>query len=124
LPLFIPAVDDDGNERAGIRLPDVAVPLATYTGWNFRNPRIGAATELYPLLGSYVPFARTKAERDQAHDPRPSIAEHYQTRDVYLKRVEEAAASLVRDRYVLPDDVPGLVRHASDHWDVLMGRDQ
>ena len=87
LPLLVPQVDRDGNERSGIRLPEVAVPLATYTGWNFRNAAIGAPDQLFPLLGSYVPFARTKAERDRVRDPRLSIAERYPTRERYLGQV-------------------------------------
>src|SRR5205823_12322343 len=59
LPLLVPAVDEDGDERDGIRLPDVAVPLATYTGWNFRLPSIGSPGELVPLLGSSIPFVPT-----------------------------------------------------------------
>ena len=70
----VAAIDSDGNETAGIRLPPIAVPLATYTGWNLyaRVP-----TELCDRDGSYIPFAKTKAERDAADDPRPSIAERY-----------------------------------------------
>jgi hypothetical protein len=122
LPLLVPQVDADGNERAGIRLPDVAVPLATFTGWNFRRAAIGAPDQLFPLLGSYLPFASTKTARDQAHDPRPSIDERYPTRERYLALVEEAGAALVKDRYLLADDLTGLVKHAGDHWDLLMRR--
>src|SRR5207247_2074449 len=122
LPLLVPQVDRDGNERAGIRLPDVAVPLATLTGWNFRKPEIGAPNQLFPLLGSYVPFVRTKAERESAHDPRSSIAERYATTDRYLALVQEAGAALVKDRYLLPDDLPKLVEHAGEHWDLINHR--
>jgi hypothetical protein len=115
-------VDQDGNERAGIRLPDIAVPLATYTGWNFRNVAIGAPDQLFPLLGSYIPFAGTKAEREQTHDPRASIGERYATRDRYLTLVQQAGAGLVKDGFLLTDDLPGLVRHAGDHWDLLVRR--
>ena len=101
LPLLVPQVDQDGNERAGIRLPEVAVPLATYTGWNFRKPAIGAPDQLFPLLGSYVAFSATKAEREPAHDPRPAIDERYPTREQYLTLVQEAGAGLVKDRYLL-----------------------
>jgi len=117
LPLLVPEVDADGNERAGVRLPDVAVPLATYTGWNFRNPRIGAPEELFPLAGSYLPFAATRAERERAGDPRPSIEERYASRERYLARVEEAATALAKDGYVLADDVPLMVGRAGEHWD-------
>ena len=74
LPLLVPQVDADGNERSVIRLPEIAVPLATYTGWNFRAPSVGSPDQLYPLLGSYIPFSRTKAEREERKDPRPSVA--------------------------------------------------
>lgn len=119
LPLLVPQVDQDGNERAGIRLPDVSVPLATFTGWNFRKTSIGAPTQLFPLLGSYVPFAGTKAERDQAGDSRPSIAERYASRERYLAQVKDAAAALVSDRYLLADDVQSIVDRGGQHWDAL-----
>ena len=63
MPLLVPQVDEDGNERAGIRLPEIAVPLATYTGWNFRKPEIGAPGELVPLLGASILFPATRAAR-------------------------------------------------------------
>ena len=68
LPLLVPQVDADGNERSGIRLPEVAVPR-TYTGWNFRSAATGGTSQLVPLLGSYIPLARTKVEREARHDP-------------------------------------------------------
>ena len=120
MPYLVPQVDQDGNERAGIRLPDVAVPLATYTGWNFRKPAIGAPGQLFPLLGSYVPFIVTKADREHTRDPRLSIEERYASRERYLALVQEAGAALVKDRYLLPDDLPSVVEHAGEHWDVLM----
>jgi alpha/beta hydrolase family protein len=122
LPLLVSQVDKDGNELGGLRLPDVIVPLATTAGWNFRKTAIGGTHMFFPLLGSYVPFASTKAERERTHDPRLSIEERYQSREQYLKQVQDAAASLVKDGYVLPDDVPSIVKHAGDHWDVLMKR--
>src|SRR5205085_10914293 len=67
---LVPQVDADGNERAGIHLPEVSVPLATYTGWNFRNAKIGGTDQLVSLLGSYIPLTATKAEREAAKDPR------------------------------------------------------
>ena len=120
LPHLVPQIDQDGNERAGIRLPDVAVPLATFTGWNFRKASIGATTQLYPLLGSYVPFPATRADRDRTHDPRLSIEERYPSRERYLMLVQEAATALARDRYLLPEDLPALMEHAGEHWDLLV----
>jgi hypothetical protein len=119
LPLVVPQVDRDGNSRGGIRLPDVAVPLATHTGWIYRNAKIGGTEQFFPLNGSYVPFARTKAEREQTGDPRPSIEERYQSREHYLTLVEEAAAPLVKNGYLLADDVARIVRRAGEHWDFV-----
>jgi hypothetical protein len=113
-------VDADGNELAGIRLPEVAVPLATYTGWNFRAPSVGAPDRLYPLLGSYIPFTRTPAEREARQDPRLSVSERYASRESYLMRIREAAAALVKERYLLQQDVEPAVARAAAHWDLVM----
>src|SRR4029077_16647842 len=118
LPFLVPQVDADGNERAGIRLPEVSVPLATYTGWNFRNSRIGGTDQLVSLLGSYVPFAQTKTEREARHDPRPSIEERYASRDQYMDLINKAAAALVKDGYLLAQDVPSVTKRAADHWEL------
>jgi hypothetical protein len=111
----VAAVDADGNETSGIRLPPIAVPLATYTGWNLyaRLP-----SELCDRDGSYIPFAKTKAERDAASDPRPSIAERYASRADYAAKVRAAAEALVRDRLLLPADAAAYVRgaEASDRF--------
>ena len=118
----MPQVDQDGNELAGVRLPDVAVPLATFTGWNFRKSAIGAPNQLFPLMGSYVAFSTTKSERERSKDPRPSIEERYPSRDRYVALVQDVAASLVKDRYLLPDDLPKLVEHAGEHYDLATRR--
>ena len=117
LPFLVPQVDADGNERAGIRLPEVVVPLATYTGWNFRNSRIGGTNQIVALLGSYVPFAQTKAEREAKHDPRRSIEERYASRDQYMDLINKAADALVKDGYLLAEDVPAVTKRAADHWE-------
>jgi hypothetical protein len=119
LPLLVPQVNADGNETAGIRLPDVAVPLATYTGWNFRRPEIGGTHLLVSLLGSYVPLARTRAEREARRDPRPSIEERDASRAAYLSRVRGAADALVGSRHLLAEDVELVMRRSADHWDLL-----
>ena len=121
LPLLVPAVDEDGSERAGIRLPDVAVPLATYTGWNFGNPSNGSTAALVPNLGSSVPFPATRAARAAAKDPRRSIEERYASREAYLAQVEKAADALVLKGYLLIDDLPRILQRSSDTWDFIVG---
>ena len=119
LPFLVPQVDTDGNELAGIRVPEVSVPLATTTGWNFRSERIGNPSTVYALLGSYVPLARTKAEREARRDPRPSIEERYKGRDEYLQRIRTAANALVKERFILEQDVEDVVQRATKHWDYV-----
>ena len=119
LPLLVTQVDADGNELSGIRLPNVAVPLATYTGWNFRNPSIGQPDELLPLTGSFIPFPVTKAAREGANDPRPSIEERYGSRARYQELVTDAAAKLVRERYLRSEDTALVVARALANWDAL-----
>jgi hypothetical protein len=120
---LVPQVSaDDGNETAGIRLPVIEVPLATFTGWNLRHPDIGAPDELLSMVGSYLPFARTRAERLQSGDPRLSMEERYPDRRTYMDRIEAACARLVAGRYMLAEDVAGAVAQAGARWDHHMGR--
>jgi alpha/beta hydrolase family protein len=120
LPLLVPQVDADGNELAGIRVPDVAVPLATYTGWNFRSATSGAPTDLVSLLGSSIPFAPTRAAREAARDPRRSIEERYASRDEYLTKVRQSADTLVRKGYLLAEDVDRVTKRSGESWDQLV----
>src|SRR5262249_37741164 len=106
----VPAVDADGNEVAGIRLPPIAVPLATYTGWNVYRPQ---PSELCDLAGSSFPFAKTKAEREAAGEPRPSIEERSGSRGFFVSRVRTAVDALVRDRLLLPADAENYVQEAA-----------
>jgi sirohydrochlorin ferrochelatase len=106
---LVSAVDGDGNEVAGIRLPPVAVPLATFTGWNvFRD----LPDELADRDGSRVPFARTKAEREAGGDERPSLAERYRSLDDYVAKVQAYADKLVAERLLLPADAVAYVEAA------------
>jgi hypothetical protein len=107
--VFVSAVDGDGNETAGIRLPSIAVPLGTYTGWNVYQAQ---PDELADRDGSFIAFARTKAERETAGDPRPSLEERYGNHAGYVARVKAAADSLVAQRLLLPDDAARLVASA------------
>jgi hypothetical protein len=105
----VPAVDADGNKTSGIRLPPIAVPLATYTGWNVYRAQ---PTELCDRNGTYAPFAKTRAEREASGDPRPSVAERYSSRAAYVARVKAAADALVGERLLLPADAARYVREA------------
>jgi hypothetical protein len=119
LPFLVPQVDGDGNEIAGIALPDVAVPLATYTGWNFRSASIGQPDELLPLTGSYIPLPLTHAARERDHDPRLSIEERYGNRARYQALVADRAAKLVEDGYLLREDLGAVVGRSVARWDDL-----
>jgi hypothetical protein len=106
----VAAIDADGNEIAGIRLPDIAAPLATYTGWNVYQRQPG---ELCDRDGSYSAFAKTKAEREAAGDPRPSLEERYGSREAYVAKIKAAADALVRERLLLPADAAAFVEAAA-----------
>ena len=109
--ILVPRVDDDGNSRAGVRLPAVEAPIATYTAWNVRSAG-NAEGENCLSRGSYLPFAKTRAERLVAGDPRPSIEERYRDREHYLGQFSRAAAALVRDGFLLPEDANAMIQEA------------
>lgn len=113
----VPAVDADGNVRAGVRLPDIAAPLATYAGWNYRDQTIGAPDRLAGEIGSYMPFPITRADRERTHDPRSSIEERYRNRDEYVGKYAAAALDLVAKGYLLSEDLADLLKHAVEHYD-------
>jgi len=113
---LVPAVDPDGNVRSGIRLPDIAVPLATQAGWNYRDKSIGAPEKLAGEIGSYIPFPLTRADRERTRDPRPSIEERYRNRDDYVGRYAAATLDLVDRGYVLAEDIADLLQHAMEHY--------
>jgi len=114
---LVSAVNDDGNEVAGIVLPEVAVAVATHTGWNPRHAEIGGAEQLLVFAGATIPFARTRAERQASGDPRPSIEERYASRTEYLERVRAAGRALARAGYLLEEDIELSVATAARLWD-------
>ena len=118
-PILVPQVDNDGNELGGLKMPEVSVPLATYTGWNLFNAESGPPSLLSSMQGSYIAFPRTRADRERSKDPRMSIEERYQSREGYLARVTAAAQELVKGRYLLDEDVPKIVKRADEHWSYL-----
>jgi hypothetical protein len=106
-PSFVPKTDSDGNDIAGIRLPELVVPLATYTGWGLRS---GVwANDGCEASGQFIPFAATKATRAASKDPRPSVAERYSSYSNYRQQVVKAVDDLVRRRFLICDDTQDII---------------
>jgi hypothetical protein len=126
-PFLVPAVDQDGNEVCGIRLPYQTVPLATLTGWNLRHADIGGAGQILStggasggtLVGSTIPFPATREARQAAQDPRRSIAERYASKEAYLAQVRQATEALIQARYLLGEDLEEITALAAQHYDLL-----
>ena len=115
----IPQSDADGNDLGGIRLPEIAVPLATHTSWNLRHPDTGASGELLALAGAFIPFPLTTQAREASGDPRRSIEERYPTREDYIGKFTQAAVGLIREGYLLAEDLPNMVDYANTLWDYV-----
>ena len=111
-PVRVPQVDRDGNEIAGVRVPEQAVPIATTTGWAVRGAASGNPGELCYLDGSQVPFLRRADQRRDARDPRPALAERYASPLQYVGRVRAEAERLRDQGYLLDEDVERAVRKA------------
>jgi Alpha/beta hydrolase domain len=115
-PVLVPQVDADGNERDGVHLPEITVPLATYAGWNLRDPSMGAPGQRVAFEASYLPFPRMVADRQKTGDPRKSIAERYAGREDYLARYKAAVDDLVQQRWILPEDRAALLHRGEQEW--------
>jgi Alpha/beta hydrolase domain len=102
-PVFVPKADADGRDIAGIHLPTLEAPTATYTGWNLRKAGFGEG-ELCDNNGTMIPFAATREERLKNNDPRPSMAERYPNQGDRAATIAKATQQLVRDRLVLEED--------------------
>jgi hypothetical protein len=109
--VLVPQVDLDGNETAGVLLPNIAVPLGTHTGWNLYKAPYPEG-ELCDRDGTYIPFVATRAERESRRDPRASLEERYGSQAGYVKRLEEAAERLVAARLLMREDAERLVARA------------
>jgi Alpha/beta hydrolase domain len=118
---LVSKVDADGNDAVGIRLPDIAVPLATYTGWNFYGPPFPEG-EICDRDGSYIPFPATKEAREKSGDPRRSIEERYPTQAAYVDEVKKASDSLVKARLLLQEDADAFVERAREAKDRIAAR--
>jgi hypothetical protein len=117
LPVFVPQVDRDDNEQDGVRSPELAAPLATYTGSNPSDPSIGAPDQRVSFETSYLPFRKTAADRKKSGDPRKSIAERYKSREDYLTQYTAAASDLVQQRWILEEDRAIVLHRGPEEWD-------
>lgn len=116
---LVPQSDVDGNDLGGVRLPELQVPLATYTGWNLRDPSIGAPEQRVSFLGSWIPLARTAEERKKSGDPRLSIAERYASQAEYMSKFEKAAQKLIEQRFLLQEDLPAILERGKLEWKTI-----
>jgi hypothetical protein len=117
VPTYVPRVNEDGNETAGVPSVLLQAPLGTYLGWNVYRSGFFAGQGC-GFQGGWIPFAKTKAERLANHDPRPSLEERYGTMEHYVAIVKRAADQAVRDRFLLPDDAERIV-HEAETSDIL-----
>jgi hypothetical protein len=101
---LVPQVGPDGNALAGVRPPELGIPLATYTGWNLRAPSTGFPEYRASFIGSFIPF------------PKAEVLERNRDADTYLGRFARAAAKLVRERFLVADDLPAILARAEEEW--------
>ncbi|MCI0800072.1 MAG: hypothetical protein J4O06_14940, partial [Chloroflexi bacterium] len=117
--------DESYNERSGIRLPDLTVPVATYTGWNLRDASIGNPDLFIGITGGLAGWTlglpATAADRQSSGDPRLSIAERYASKEEYLRLVEESARALIDEGYMLEEDLEPVVERAGSKFDYFVG---
>jgi hypothetical protein len=116
----VPAPDADGNDRGGVRLVELQAPLGTHTGWNERAPETGFPWATARFDGSFVPFARTEAERRSSNDPRPSIESRYPTHGAFAAKIHVAAKHQVAAGFLLPEDVERAVSENLALYDRVM----
>jgi hypothetical protein len=105
----VPAIDADGNEIGGLRTPDQAVPIGTYTAWNVPKGETGGLCE---SIGAFLPFAKSRADREKTKDSRLSLQERYGMRDFYVATVRVIADKLVKERLLLKEDADAYVAAA------------
>ena len=111
--VLLPAIDEDGNEMAGVRAPMVVAPLGTYTGWNLRARHFGYGA-MHNMCGSYIPFPDSPEERAATRDPRKSVLERYGDKRGYQEAIRRAALELVAAGLMLEEDVERVVAAAGD----------
>ena len=113
----VPLPDADGLDLGGIRLPEIAVPVATHTGWNLRRVETGAPKKLARWSGSMLPFPATDTIRNAIKDPRRSLEARYRSKDEYAQKIRDIAADLVDQRFLLAKDVGPITAAALERFD-------
>lgn len=121
LGTLVPAPDVDGNDRGGVRMIELEVPLGTHTGWNLRAPDTGFGWATARFDGSFAPFARTHAEA--AEDPRVSLVERYSSRKSFEALVRQAAGRQQAAGFLLEEDVERAVGENVGLYDRIVARD-
>jgi len=116
-PLLVPVVDSDGNELGGWRGAMSSVPLGTYTAWNWRSPENASFGFISGLTGAFIPFARTRAERLAAQDPRLSIEERYGNREGFMSAAKASIDNAIARRFLLPMQRESTIERMGLHWD-------
>ena len=121
-PCYVPALDDDGNEIAGIRLPDLDAPVGTHSGWNPRDPQTGAPEQLIPMQGFTLFFPPTRSAAEESGDERRSLDRRYVTRDDYVRMVRGLTNRLIWQGYVLPEDAGIVLAASTDRYDAAVAQ--
>ncbi|MFZ4761318.1 MAG: alpha/beta hydrolase domain-containing protein [Alphaproteobacteria bacterium] len=116
----VPITNNLGNEISGIVMPQIQVPLGSYTGWNMRMNAAGAADMISPIIGSFIPFAKTPQEKEQLKDPRPSLMELYGKRAAYEEKLKDAALNMQRSGFLLEEDVQPLIQREMILFDKIV----
>ncbi|HEY3384219.1 MAG TPA: alpha/beta hydrolase domain-containing protein [Vicinamibacterales bacterium] len=122
--VLVPRVDGFGNDAAGIRSVELRVPLATYLPWHLRTGLPAGTDRLMSFTGTFIPLPRTERGRTASGDARPAIARLYPSRAAFLTRVDAASRTLVRERFMLPGDVPAARQRMAETWDWIAQQDQ
>lgn len=126
-PVYVPSVDEDGLDIAGLRAPNVVAPLGTYTGWSVRKRELGNGA-MVGITGSYIPLPESPEEKEATNDPRTSILERYGDAQGYVRAIDKACEELIAERLMLEEDRERILAEAGD-WgrprhDTLLGVDE
>ena len=119
-PLLVPAVDSDGNELGGWRGAMSSVPLGTFTAWDWKSQELAPFGFISGLNGAFIPFARTRAERLAANDPRLSIEERYGNRDGFMKAATASIDDAIAKRFLLSIQREYIIAKMGRNWDDTM----